>query len=84
MKQIRIVRAPCDRAACRAPQTKGFGLYLMSIIIVVLVSGLAHFAALAVLHGKILQPGHVDNRATTVVLTVAVAQFRSDASGAGA
>ena len=37
-------------------QTKGFGLYLMSIIIVVLVSGVAHFAALSVLHGKILRP----------------------------
>jgi hypothetical protein len=56
-------------------QTKGFGLYLISIIIVVLVSGLAHFAALAVLHGKILQPRHVENRATTrLVLTVADAQ----------
>lgn len=40
----------------RPDQTKGFGLYLISIIIVVLTGGLSHFAALGVLHGKILQP----------------------------
>jgi hypothetical protein len=37
-------------------QTKGFGLYLMSIIILVLMSGMTHFAAVEVLHGKILRP----------------------------
>jgi hypothetical protein len=37
-------------------QTKGFGLYLISVITIVLVSGLAHFAALGVLHGKVLRP----------------------------
>lgn len=36
----------------RPDQTKGFGLYLVSIIIVLLMSGLGHFAALSVLHGE--------------------------------
>ncbi len=40
----------------RPDQTKGFGLYLMSIFTIVLMGGLAHFAALAVLHGKVLRP----------------------------
>ena len=35
-------------------QTKGFGLYLITILIILVVSALAHFAALAVLHGKLL------------------------------
>jgi hypothetical protein len=38
----------------RPDQTKGFGLYLMSILTVILMSALAHFCALAVLHGKVL------------------------------
>ena len=33
-------------------QTKGFGLYLLIALILVLMSGLAHFAALAVLWGR--------------------------------
>jgi hypothetical protein len=37
----------------RPEQTKGFGLYLVSVILVILSSGLSHFIALAVLHGKI-------------------------------
>jgi hypothetical protein len=37
----------------RPDQTKGFGLYLMAIVIVVLVSGVSHFAAVSVLHGKV-------------------------------
>jgi hypothetical protein len=37
-------------------QTKGFGLYLITVLIIVLVSALAHFAAVAVLHGKALRP----------------------------
>lgn len=44
----------------RPDQTKGFGLYLVSIIIVVLVSGVGHFAALSVLHKKILIPHTVE------------------------
>jgi hypothetical protein len=40
----------------RPEQTKGFGLYLVSIIIIVLMSALAHFVAVAVLHGKVLAP----------------------------
>lgn len=44
----------------RPDQTKGFGLYLISIVIVVLTSGLSHFAALAVLHGKVLAPRAAD------------------------
>lgn len=37
-------------------QTKGFGLYLISVFIVLLFSGLAHFSAVGVLHGKLLRP----------------------------
>ena len=37
-------------------QTKGFGLYLVTIVILVITSALAHFAALSVLHGKVLRP----------------------------
>jgi hypothetical protein len=55
----------------RPEQTKGFGLYLISMIIVLLVSGLIHFAALSVLHGKILQPRAAQTRATSLVGTVA-------------
>jgi hypothetical protein len=40
----------------RPEQTKGFGLYLVAIVIVVLVSGVVHFAALSVLHGKVFAP----------------------------
>jgi len=50
----------------RPEQTKGFGLYLMSIIIMVLVSGLTHFAALAVLHGKMFQPHAAQIRTTSL------------------
>jgi hypothetical protein len=39
----------------RPEQTKGFGLYLVSVIIVVLSGGLSHFVAVAILHGKILR-----------------------------
>jgi hypothetical protein len=46
----------------RPDQTKGFGLYLIAIIIIVLVSALAHFAAVAVLHGKVFRPR--DNQAS--------------------
>lgn len=35
-------------------QTKGFGLFLVSLILVLLSSGLSHFIALAVLQGKLL------------------------------
>jgi len=38
----------------RPDQTKGFGLYLVSILIVILMSAVAHFAALSVLHGTVL------------------------------
>ncbi len=40
--------------ALKPEQTKGFGLFLVSVIIVVFASGLSHFVALALLHGKIL------------------------------
>jgi hypothetical protein len=40
----------------RPDQTKGFGLYLMAVIIIVVVSGAVHFVALSVLHGKLLRP----------------------------
>jgi Yip1 domain len=60
----------------RPDQTKGFGLYLMSIIIVVFVSGLAHFAALSVLHAN-LRPQTVQDRTTSLLCRVAP---RADAS----
>ena len=36
-------------------QTKGFGLYLVSAMIVLLSTGVAHMIAIAVLHEKILR-----------------------------
>ena len=36
-------------------QTKGFGLYIVSIFIVGFLSGLAHFVSVQVLHGKMLR-----------------------------
>ncbi len=36
-------------------QTKGFGLYLLSIVFVLFLSGLAHFVAVSVLHEKLLK-----------------------------
>ena len=36
-------------------QTKGFGLYIVSIFIVGFLSGLAHFISIQVLHGKMLR-----------------------------
>jgi hypothetical protein len=55
----------------RPDQTKGFGLYLMAIVIVVLTSALAHFTALQVLHGKILAPKtvQVDQRSLRACFT---------------
>jgi hypothetical protein len=41
--------------ALRPDQTKGFGLYLVSIMIVVLSTGVSHLVAIAVLHGRILE-----------------------------
>lgn len=38
--------------ALRPEQTKGFGLYLVSVLLVLLSSGLTHFAAVSVLHGR--------------------------------
>jgi len=39
----------------RPEQTKGFGLYIVSIFIVGFLSGLGHFIAMAILHGKMLR-----------------------------
>jgi hypothetical protein len=36
-------------------QTKGFGLYIVSVFIVLFLGALAHFIAVSVLHGKILR-----------------------------
>ncbi|MBI4327677.1 MAG: hypothetical protein HY674_20795 [Chloroflexi bacterium] len=36
-------------------QTKGFALYLLSIVFVLFLSGLAHFVAVSVLHEKLLK-----------------------------
>jgi uncharacterized membrane protein YecN with MAPEG domain len=38
-------------------QTKGFGMYLLCAVFLVLMSGLAHFVALAVLQEKLKLPG---------------------------
>lgn len=58
----------------RPDQTKGFGLYLISIIIVVLVTALAHFAALAVLEGKVLRPKTAQIHDVTFAAVASVAQ----------
>jgi hypothetical protein len=39
----------------RPEQTKGFGLFLITFIYIVVVSGLVHFAAVQVLQGKLLK-----------------------------
>jgi len=36
-------------------QTKGFGLYIVSVFIILFLGALAHFIALSVLHGKIFR-----------------------------
>ncbi len=41
-------------------QTKGFGLFLVSIIYTFVLSGLVHFAAVQVLHGKLLKNVYPD------------------------
>ncbi len=55
----------------RPDQTKGFGLYLIACIIVVLTSALAHFAALAVLHGKVFAPRAAQARPPALELRLA-------------
>jgi hypothetical protein len=37
-------------------QTKGLGVLLMSVILIVVLSGLVHFASIQVLHGRLLRP----------------------------
>lgn len=39
--------------ALKPEQTKGFGLYLVSLVVVLFSSGLSHFIALNILHGKL-------------------------------
>ncbi|HEY6226985.1 MAG TPA: YIP1 family protein [Verrucomicrobiae bacterium] len=39
----------------RPEQTKGFGLYIISVFIVGFLSGLGHFISMAILHGKMLR-----------------------------
>jgi hypothetical protein len=39
----------------RPEQTKGFGLFLLSFIYILVLSGLVHFAAIQVLQGKLLK-----------------------------
>jgi hypothetical protein len=51
----------------RPEQTKGFGLYLMTIIIVILVSALSHFAAVSVLQGKALRPRDAQTSASSAL-----------------
>jgi hypothetical protein len=58
-------------------QTKGFGLYLMSILIVVVVSGLAHFAALSILRGKVLRPSTVQVQRANTLSVAVTSHFRS-------
>lgn len=43
-------------AVCLKPeQTKGFGIYVFSTVFIGLLSGLSHFIAIMVLHGKLLK-----------------------------
>ena len=41
-------------------QTKGFGVFLVSIVYTFVLSGLVHFAAIQVLHGKLLRNVYPD------------------------
>ena len=41
-------------------QTKGFGLFLVSMVYTLVLSGLVHFAAVQVLHGKLLKNVYPD------------------------
>ena len=41
-------------------QTKGFGLFLVSVVYTAVLSGLVHFAAIQVLHGKLLKNVYPD------------------------
>jgi hypothetical protein len=41
-------------------QTKGFGVFVVSVIYTFVLSGLVHFAAVQVLHGKLLRNVYPD------------------------
>ena len=54
-------------------QTKGFGLFLVSVVYTFVLSGLVHFAAVQVLHGRLLKNVYPDkNVALSVEPTPAV------------
>src|ERR1051325_5933195 len=44
-------------------QTKGFGLFLVSVVYTIVLSGLVHFAAIQVLHGRLLKNVYPDRQA---------------------
>jgi hypothetical protein len=44
-------------------QTKGFGLFIVSVIYTIVLSGLVHFAAVQVLHGRLLKNVYPDKTA---------------------
>ena len=43
----------------RPEQTKGFGLYLVSMVLIVFFTGFSHFIAIQVLHGRLLDNLHL-------------------------
>ena len=43
----------------RPEQTKGFGLYLVSMVLIVFFTGFSHFIAIQVLHGRLLNNLHL-------------------------
>jgi hypothetical protein len=49
-------------------QTKGFGLFLVSVVYTFVLSGLVHFAAIQVLHGKLLKNVYPDKSAATATI----------------
>jgi hypothetical protein len=48
-------------------QTKGFGLFLVSIVYTFVLSGLVHFAAVQVLHGRLLKNVYPDKNVALLV-----------------
>ncbi|HEV8544352.1 MAG TPA: Yip1 family protein [Verrucomicrobiae bacterium] len=49
----------------RPEQTKGFGIFMVSFLLIVVLSGLVHFSAIQVLHGRFLKEIYPDRPLTS-------------------
>lgn len=58
----------------RPEQTKGFGLFIISMIYTAVLSGLVHFAAVQVLHGKLLKQVYPDTETSAEINPVPAAR----------